>query len=752
MQHTAPLETSERHDPTPPVQQALLPWLGLLQQLYPPNGVLLVGAGGGTSPWVQHLMASGHRNVTLIEADETTAARLKLVAQAQPSWKVLAGLVGPESTHTLSYTASLQPESGLLEPESLRSLWPNLKTTHQQTRQAITLAELQQDTEYPANWLLVDCLPALPILQGAVQQLAAFDVIALRVLLGSTQDTGHGNGDSISYTHNNELTQSASANALHPALQALGFRCLAIETSRHPDIGHALFVRDTAVLAKQQQQQLDQQVQRTAEAQATATAATTATAAATKQAEERATQVQHLTQAKAAADKLATERQLQLDQLQAQLKQAKTQAEGLAIKVQAYAENESNAAQLNMERQNQIDVLNQAAAKLKTEFDAALVETQKGFQTEILALAAASEAERTAHAKEKNDLLKSFQESLKHEKAWLAHSCIVSDDVHESAKKIIVTQKLTDKELFDFLLELSDQIAKSGDKLTALSYLNQSQKALTQTTVESLTAIAKRLINLGRSAEAEALYINAALDGKGVLMLTDKERALIKNASNKLHELAEQKTAHGHDLLISAMKKHLGTIKAEAPDRKIVLLEVGTTREEVPGQGSTRKLAEYCKANDVEFITVDMDPHNSEMARKTFGAMNSTGFQAVTSKGEDYLRHYSGALDIVFLDAYDFDHGKHSELRQSRYEKFLGSRIDEMECHQMHLDCAQSVVKKLSPLGLVCFDDTWLEDGKWTAKGTLGMPFLLANGFEVVEARNNAALLRRVSPQQNTSI
>jgi hypothetical protein len=115
----------------------------------------------------------------------------------------------------------------------------------------------------------------------------------------------------------------------------------------------------------------------------------------------------------------------------------------------------------------------------------------------------------------------------------------------------------------------------------------------------------------------------------------------------------------------------------------------------------------------------------------------------VTAKGEDYLRERTGPIDLVFLDAYDFDHGKHSELRQSRYEKFLGARIDELACHRMHLDCAESVATKLWAHGVVCIDDTWLDQDRWTAKGTLAMPYLLDHGFVLVEARNRAALLLR---------
>ena len=40
-------------------------------------------------------------------------------------------------------------------------------------------------------------------------------------------------------------------------------------------------------------------------------------------------------------------------------------------------------------------------------------------------------------------------------------------------------------------------------------------------------------------------------------------------------------------------------------------------------------------------------------------------------------------------------------------------------------------------------DDTWLENDAWAAKGTLAVPYLLANGFEVLEARNRAAVLAR---------
>lgn len=335
--------------------------------------------------------------------------------------------------------------------------------------------------------------------------------------------------------------------------------------------------------------------------------------------------------------------------------------------------------------------------------------------------------------------------------ASLASDCIASTDLHASVRQTIEQYKLTKGDLFAFLIELSDQIARGSDKLTALHYLQQARRSSTMLTRSDLAALVKRLVALGQYTEAEALVTQAALDGTGTLALNDKEKAAIQKASLQRHDTIAKKSEHGHDLLLSALNKYLPSFPKESVSRKPLLIEIGTTREEVPGQGSTRKLAQYCQKNGVDFVTVDMDPHNSNGARQVFTEIGAEYFQAISMKGEDYLREYADTFDFIFLDAYDFDHGKHSELRQSRYERFLGARIDETECHKMHLDCAQSILRKLSPYGLVCIDDTWLEDGRWTAKGTLAMPYLLANGFELVEARNRAALLRRQVAQTSES-
>jgi hypothetical protein len=329
--------------------------------------------------------------------------------------------------------------------------------------------------------------------------------------------------------------------------------------------------------------------------------------------------------------------------------------------------------------------------------------------------------------------------------AWinnLADRCLQSDDVHDSIDYALESQLFSNDERVHFLLALSSRFKAQRDSPTAMHFLHQARPFLPAADPALRNEVARALLTSG-SAEAAA---DVVIDGALPQALHDSHdqplMRAVQDTYQRMRRAAQAKTEHGHEVLLAHLAKHLHELRSSAHGRPLTMIEVGTTRENVPGQGSTRKLAAYCQEHGLRFVTVDMDPHNSRMARETFAALGAP-FEAVTMKGEDYLRDFEGVIDLVFLDAYDFDHGKHSELRQSRYEKFLGRRIDEQACHQMHLDCAQSVARKLSRAGLVCIDDTWLSDGRWTAKGTFAMPYLLGNGFEVVEARNRAALLRR---------
>lgn len=279
------------------------------------------------------------------------------------------------------------------------------------------------------------------------------------------------------------------------------------------------------------------------------------------------------------------------------------------------------------------------------------------------------------------------------------------------------------------------------DPLMVIDALTSAASVLPSGHPEVRLALTHRLLAMNLTDVALRGLVQDMTGAPGLFSAEEQAKLLAALAGGRTAE-----TGHGHVLLIHYLQ---GTGAAHLKPGQTVV-EIGTTRENVPGQGSTAVLGQLCFDLGLQFTTVDMDPFNTARAAQLF-ARNGWPFDAVTAKGEDYLAQRKGKLDHVFLDAYDFDHGKHSERRQDRYETYLGARIDEQQCHQMHLDCAISLSKSLSAHGTICIDDTWTDDsGNWTAKGTTAVPYLLDNGFEVVEARNNAVILCRKKKPKKT--
>lgn len=328
--------------------------------------------------------------------------------------------------------------------------------------------------------------------------------------------------------------------------------------------------------------------------------------------------------------------------------------------------------------------------------------------------------------------------------AWLAQlatRCLQADDPHELIDAALSDDLRLPDQRVHFLLLIADGLLSIGDRLTALHFLNRASVEARDAgcTQEVRAALMRRLVALDAAANAVEVALESAL--KDSLPPSDGAALdAMRLAFDKMRASSSVIQEHGHELLLSHLESHWPQTQALSEGRRLTLIEIGTTREDVPGQGSTRKLAAFCQRHGIHFVTVDMDPHNSAMASDLFASMDAA-FEAVTMKGEDYLRSRVEPIDFVFLDAYDFDHGKHSALRQSRYERFLGARIDDEACHRMHLDCARSVAEKLWKHGLVCIDDTWRHGDGWAAKGTLAVPHLLERGFRLLDERNRAVLL-----------
>lgn len=205
-------------------------WLDVLSAVMPARGTLVVGAGAGTSPWLQWLRSRGARPVWMVEGDDAQYRHLVRHVPHAQGWMPRPDVVTKSKVPVEFFRASNPAESGLIPVERLRGLWANLSTISTvSVDQTVTLDTLFADVGGNVNWLVLDCLPAAHLLTGAEQLLRDLDVAVVRVVHGGVvSDSG------------------VQREEVHALLQEAGFACVHFEAGRHPALGHVIFVRDTA--------------------------------------------------------------------------------------------------------------------------------------------------------------------------------------------------------------------------------------------------------------------------------------------------------------------------------------------------------------------------------------------------------------------------------------------------------------------------------------------------------------------------
>jgi hypothetical protein len=210
-------------------------WLDRVRDLYPTDGIIIVGAGGGADA----IMYAGTdcSDAVLIDANEINASKLSDFAGSHKGWSIHSAVVLDESREVDFHIASNPSESSVLSPTTLVPLWRNLAVRQQDRRNATTLAQLIASSTSSSkrfNWIVVDCLPSLPILNGADGLLQDSDVLIARVVL-----------------HEHLISKlGASKVECDSFLSDHGFRCVGVRSERHPMVGKALYVRDWKASAK----------------------------------------------------------------------------------------------------------------------------------------------------------------------------------------------------------------------------------------------------------------------------------------------------------------------------------------------------------------------------------------------------------------------------------------------------------------------------------------------------------------------
>lgn len=340
----------------------IIPWLEHLNVLMPPRNIALVGAGNGKGIWAQWLAHQASKSrVTLIEAEPLQYATLQrtldLLGERAQHCEIRNTVVAAQQGTTSFFVANSQQESGLLEPRSLLSLWPNLQTEEVKELSAITLdallGDLSEDAEQPmgeGHWLVIDCLPAGALLRAS-SKLDLVDVVIARVLLGEMR----------------AMPDGTSLEEVAEFLQQKGMVQTAVEATRHPGIGYALFVRDTRAAlhvhhSECQKLRLngEEQAKLLQEFQAQVGQLTQTKAAAEKRSQELAQQLEQLGQALEKQSRLAQERLSQTEQLAQAKLIVETQSQERVQQLEQLGKARDEQAKLAQERQAQVEQLTQA--------------------------------------------------------------------------------------------------------------------------------------------------------------------------------------------------------------------------------------------------------------------------------------------------------------------------------------------------------------------------------------------------------
>ena len=311
-----------------------------LEHLFPCAGLIYVGAGNGAA--LNGERYSRISRLLAIEADDLAFSYLASNLQNRTGWTALKALIGEDEAETSFFAASNPNESGLLNPEALKAVWRNLTCQEVRPQVSTSLSSvLQNECEAEHyNWLSVDCLPSARILQGLERHLEQFDVIDVRVL-----DRAAG-----------ILEEGCTKAECDTLLTSLGYQMVFVEEATNPMVQRVLYVRDGRASLEIHTERLNQRYQVENEQ------LSQAKAAAEKLATERAQQTEQASKAKDEQAKLAQERQAQIEQLTQAKAVAEKAAGERAQQLEEATKAKDEQARLAGERLKQIEQLTQAKA------------------------------------------------------------------------------------------------------------------------------------------------------------------------------------------------------------------------------------------------------------------------------------------------------------------------------------------------------------------------------------------------------
>lgn len=203
-------------------------FIDCLEYIFPCTGLIYVGAGNGA-------VFSGKRfsrlpRLLAIEADYQAFTNLSHSLRDRPDFIPLKALISHSDSEATFFVASNPKESGLLNPDGLKTVWRNLICRGEEARVTVTLSTVLKNEQKcdVYNWLSIDCFPSASILLGLQGKINQFDLIDLRVLNYSA----------------GVLEQGGTKKECDTLLNPLGYQAIFTEEASNPMVQRVLYARN----------------------------------------------------------------------------------------------------------------------------------------------------------------------------------------------------------------------------------------------------------------------------------------------------------------------------------------------------------------------------------------------------------------------------------------------------------------------------------------------------------------------------
>jgi len=164
-------------------------------------------------------------------------------------------------------------------------------------------------------------------------------------------------------------------------------------------------------------------------------------------------------------------------------------------------------------------------------------------------------------------------------------------------------------------------------------------------------------------------------------------------------------------------------------------VEIGTNRNFQ--DGSTKTIAAWAERYNKNLHTVDIDPIVCEFVKQ----FKISNLDIHNNTGECFLKNFpqEKTIGLLYLDNFDWDwHPENPEQfvieQRARYNE-LGLEMNNVNSQRVHLAQMIAALCYMAEQAVVILDDTWYNKwwGHYSGKGGAVVPYLLNNGFKVLE-------------------